>query len=707
MMPTMALERAKRDDSAARSSFQRTPWQGLAAVAGCVAILLIVVGLVFGQALQHEFLVWDDLFNVPQNPYLNPLTLENIAHLWRHPYGGLYIPLTYSFWATEALIARGFDPAGGSSWAEPVVFHAGNLVLHAGCVLLVFVLLRRLLGHDGAACAGALVFTLHPLQVESVAWITETKGLLSTFWGLAAIYWYLRSRRPRSALPPSGTGEELIDASQHRPHERTKPFPYLVATGCFVLAMLSKPSAVAVPLIVVLLDVGANRSRMWPAIFRMAPWFALAACFAVVTKTQQADEVILFVSPWWSRPLLATDAIAFYLYKLAVPLNLSADYGRSPQKVIAGGWLYWTWLGPVIVVLGISLSRHRRIWLTSLGIFVAGLSPVLGLVPFSYQDLSTVADRYTYLPMFGLALAVAWYLASCGTRLRYALFAPLLVAFAVLSFVQASYWRNTQRLFEHVLSVNPDSFAAYNNLGFDQMLAGNLESAAAWYQRSLEANPDHAEAHINLAGVLPTLGRWDEAYWHAQRALAIQPRSAIIHSQVGHLLLRKQQYDQAAYHYRRAAALEPHSASADFNMGTLLVSMGQVEEGIQILKRTIQAQPHHADAHHNLGLALSSLGRTAEAKHHLQQALRIRPNLASAHNTLGVVLAREGRLSEALDHFAKAVELDPHHAEAKKNLRATQEAFARRDRAPVDVAPASNVLDMAPEPKDSGQGDIK
>lgn len=402
--------------------------------------LVASVVAVYGQTARHELLTWDDLQHIVANPNVNPPSWAGVARSWREPYWGLYAPLSYTWFAAEAALALRRAP-DGTTRLDPAVFHLGNVLLHAGSTLLVYWLLRRLLARSfaPAACwtparaspsaialescasqapatptgapsaaspatilacgAAAALFALHPVQVESVAWVSEGRGLLCAFWSLVALWQWV-------VYWQSGDGRAAV---RH----------YAAATAAYVLALLSKPAAVAVPLMAGVLAVGwfpapssAEASgRSWRAAARsLAPWFVGAAAWTVLTKLLQPDADADFVAPWWARPLVAGDALAFYLSKLVAPWGLCPDYGRSPRWVMAQGTFYVAWLVPAALVASLACLRGRRVWLTAVGLSVAWLVPVLGFVPFEYQRISTVADRYLYLAMFGPALALAWLL---------------------------------------------------------------------------------------------------------------------------------------------------------------------------------------------------------------------------------------------------------------------------------------------------------
>jgi len=457
-------------------------------------IVLLLMGatlLVFGQVCRHEFLDYDDHKAVYENPYYHPVTAPHVLHFWRHPYFSLYMPATYTTWAALATIARLPQPVSTTGTdthsLDPHVFHAATLVAHILNVLLVFAMLRLLVKHDWAAAAGALLFSLHPVQVEPVAWVTEMKGLLSGFFSLLALWQYcLFAALPRENL------------KRRRAH-------YALATLSFSFALLAKPSAVVVPLLAWCLDYWNTRRLSRQSLLPLLPWLAMAVLWVLLTRSVQPIEDKSVLTLLWARPLIAGDALSFYLRQLVLPMHLIPHYGRTPEKVLQSAWIFLTGATPYLLMLGV--WRLRRFRLTAAtAIFVAALLPVLGLIPFGYQAYSTVADRYLYLAMLAPALGLAFLLARVQHKAAWSLCATLLIILGWRSAVQASYWQNTVTLFEQELRVNPNSWVAHTALGAIADRAGNTEQAVEQYRAALQAKPDYIEARNNLGLALANQG---------------------------------------------------------------------------------------------------------------------------------------------------------------------------------------------------------
>jgi protein O-mannosyl-transferase len=480
------------------------PWAWALLVAGAAL-------LVFLPALRFPFFpFWDDDIHVHANPHLVDLSWGSVGTLWSGPWQQLYIPLTYTAWAGLAVLSRWSDGLPASSGAlNAAWFHGANILLHAASAALVFVLLRCVVtafrggaphGKAGAAAAlGALFFALHPLQVEPVAWISGLRDVLGGFLGLAALVVMFGGGRFSAAR-------------------------WIVATVLFVASLAAKPAGVALPLVAGVLAFAPFRWSWRQMATGLGPWLLVGAVWvAVTTRAQWAAELAAGLVPLWARPLVALDALAFYLGKTFVPLGLAADYGRAPDTALAAGWLWWTWLGPVVLASVLIVVRPLRIYLVPCAIFAASLLPTLGLVPFNFQLVSTVADRYTYLALLGPALAIALAVGQVG-RVWFTVAATAGVAALAWSSVQRlPLWSEDLKLFADTLEVNPGSWKARHNYASALDDRGRTEEAVPLMREVLVQRPDNAEAHNDLAVMLWTLRQRGEAVVHMRQAVNLRP----------------------------------------------------------------------------------------------------------------------------------------------------------------------------------------
>lgn len=583
-----------------------------------LAILVAVLGSVYAQVSDFEFLNWDDDVNVTANPHLDPPRASALGVFWSEPYASLYVPVAYSFFLAEALLSHAWYGE-----LRPGLFHVGSLLLHLASTWLVYLLLHRTTKRSSAACAGALLFAVHPLQAEAVAWVTETRGLLAAVHALAAILLHLASRRAG----------------------RTRAPAYVGGTACFALALLAKPSAVAAPLIAALLDRRGPDDEAplpWRSVgLRLAPWLGLAAAVVVISKSLQPDSSSGWVPALWQRPLVAGDAVAFYLGKLVWPVELAADYGRTPAAVLEHGRALATFWVPV-VLLAVSVARGWRTVTFALLLFGAALLPVLGLIPFAYQDFSTVADRYAYLALLGPAFLLASGLARTRARWAWPATAALLLASAVGARLQTTHWHDPHRLFERVLEQHPESWLAHNNLGALKSLEGDPEGAVRHYERALEARPDYFQAHYNLGSLLARLGQEERAANHLQRALQLGSG-----------------YEPARVELGRVA----------YNLGVEAFAREDWDAAAVSFELSASVRPDYALAHRGLGRARLAQGRGAEAVGPLERALELAPDDLETLFLRGVALEAAGDADRAAESFRAVLARVPDHAPARRALR--------------------------------------
>ena len=634
-----------------------------------IILLLIVLTLgVFSPARYYDF-AWDDKLNITENPHFYQVRPDTALSFWREPYGGLYIPLTYTVWGALAGIAErpATDPSGARFNPQP--FHTVNIVLHLFNVLIVFAILKLLVNSDWAACGGALLFAWHPVQVEPVAWASGMKDVLSGFLSLVAVWQYLAYAKARfhsqpeedpdriSLTLPSPTGrglERTADGGSNRGAWR-----YWLAFVAFGLALLSKPAAVVVPAMNLILDWWVIKRPLRQSALALIPWVLIAAPVIVVTKWAQPDIELGFIPPLWARFLVAADALAFYLGKLALPLRLGADYGRLPELVLQHGAVYVTWIIPCGFAALIWLWRDRKPFLVAAaGILVLGMLPVSGLVPFHFQAISTVADRYLYLAMLGPAMALAWLLAHYR-RMSLAVGCGLLLGLlAVISAFQVQYWRNETTLFRHALEVNSRSWISHNNLGKARLEEGKIDEAIGHYQQALLANPRFSKSHNNLGNALVAKGELDKAVESYRRALEISPRDAEVHNNLGVVLAGQGKIDEAIEHYRQALKIDSAYPGAHFNLGNTLAMSGKLEQAIEQYRQTLENDPTFAAGHVALGNALAASGKLEQATEHYRQAIKIDPRHPNSHYSLGHVLVGLGQMEEAVKELRMVLELD-------------------------------------------------
>jgi tetratricopeptide (TPR) repeat protein len=402
-----------------------------------------------------------------------------------------------------------------------------------------------------------------------------------------------------------------------------------------VMATLSKPTAVVLPAIVVVLNLWVLRRpprQFWRGVLL---WAVLALPCIIVTQFVQgaADTEAVAL---WRRPLVAADALAFYLYKLVWPASLGLDYGRRPEWIFQHAFAWWTWLVPVALAMFLWVFRRRVPLLVAAAmIFVLGLLPVLGLIRFDFQRFSTVSDHYLYLSMFGVALAAAWGVSRLRRpRLAAIAIAVLVAAWGLRSWHQTWVWQNSETLFTHAIEVNPASAAAYSSLADLARHRGMNPQAEAFAREAVRLRPDLAPAWITLGALFEQEGRLDEAIAAARGACAAEPDVAEGFTNLSLLLARKGQLPQAEAMARRAVELEPDDAKAHINLGLLEAQGGHLDMGVRDMQAAVNLEPNDVLAQANLGALLARQGRRDEAISHFQAALRIDPDYPIARRGL-------------------------------------------------------------------------
>ena len=615
-----------------------------------LAPLILLVLAVFGQVCGYEFLTYDDPLHVYENPYLTDFSAANLRHLWQGSLHGLYIPVTYSLWAGLAALGRLLPAAAGDVALNPLPFHAANLLLHLLNTVLVWMIGRRLLASRLATAIGAALFAMHPIQVEAVAWVSGTKDLLAGLFCFAAIWCYV-----------------LYAQAAERAATR-QPRYYWLAVVCFMLALLAKPSAVVLPVATAGLGVFWLK-RSWRQVgLELAPLLLLALPLIALTRQAQAGAVFGFVPAWWQRLLIAGDTLSFYLGKLFLPVVLTADYGRTPQVVVAADWLYLTALLPLLLVAAI-VWKDKDGWLRGAAlVFFTFLLPLSGLMTFGFQNLSTVADRYLYLSMLAPALVLGRLVCRYNGPLVHGISLVLIVLLGVKSGMQASYWQNSSALYEHMVSANPQSWFAYNNLGSLYHVDKKNEQALESFRRAIAVRPDAALSYVNMATVYSDMGKSPEAVAALHKALELDPANARACTELADIDRGAGRLLEAKALYQKAIGLEPDLAKAHAGLGAVLAALGRKDEAINAYQQAVALSPVLASVYNNLGMIYKEMHKDDLAEAAYQQAIALKPEFAEAYNNLGFLYASQGRQELAIRHYLQALAIYPGHPTPMHNL---------------------------------------
>ncbi len=626
-----------------RTQTIRQPAPGITAlrdVATFVAIWFAVL-LAYWPALRGGML-WDD------NAHVTSPALQSLHGLWRiwFELGATqqYYPLLHSaFWLEHRL------------WGDAVLgYHLANLAEHAVAACLVVLIVRRL-ALPGAWLAG-LIFALHPVCVEAVAWISEQKSTLSAVFYLASALTYLH-----------------FDQTRRRSH-------YLWALGLFVLALLSKTVSATLPAALLVIFWWQRGRIEWRHDVRpLLPWFAISIPMGLFTAWVERTFIGARGAPFAltaaQRVLLPGRVILFYARKLVWPSDLIFSYPHwhvDPR-------VWWQYLYPLgVLALLIGLWRlPRRGPLAGFLIFSGTLFPVLGFLNVYPFRFSYVADHFQYLASLGILVPIACTLALGSHRISpwkaatFTLEVLLLAILGGLTWQQSGMYRDAETLERATLARNPDSFVAHMSLGLASQMAGDVPEALAHYEAAVRILPDDARAHNDLGYVLAQLpGRMPDAIAEYQTALRIRPRYVEAYNNLGIALAQTPgRLPEAIAQFQAAVRIQPNYVHAHMNLANAWSQAGKLPEAIAEYQTALGIQPNDARIRNYLGVALAQTGRLPEAIAEYQAALQLQPDYAEAHNNLGEALAQmPGRLAEAIAEYQAALQLQPDYGEAHNGL---------------------------------------
>src|SRR5208282_34024 len=545
---------------------------------------------------------------------------------------------------------------------NPVGYHLINVLLHGTAAILLWQVLLRL--RIRGAWLAAVIFALHPVQVESVSWITERKNVLSAVFYFAAALAYLRYV---ALAEPGGP-------NRHRWHW------YLGALVLFLAALLSKTVTCTLPAALLLVCWWKKGRVQRDDIFPLLPFFALGVGLGLLTAWMEKYHVGAQGAEWSltfaDRCLIAGRALWFYAGKLVWPAHLTFIYPR--WEINPAVW--WQWLFPVAVVgvvAGLWLARRRigRGPLVAVLFFAGTLGPALGFVNVYPMRYSFVADHFQYLACVGLIT-----LCAAGLdRIPRVIPATLVVLLGALTWQQTAIYRNLETLWRDTLAKNPDCWLAHNNLGLLLGDQGRGQEEMEHYRKAIQINPNYPEALNNLGVALAAQGRLDEAIENYYKAIQINPNYSDALINLGTALAARGRLDEAIELYYKAIQIDPNRSDALNNLGIAFADQGRLDEAIKNFRKAIRINPNNFGALNNLGFALAAQGRLDEAIAHYRKAIQINPNSSEVLDNLGVALAAQGRLDEEIENYYRAIQIDPNFSKALTNLGAALAAQGRLD----------------------------
>jgi tetratricopeptide (TPR) repeat protein len=583
------------------------------------AALIAATLLVYAQAWRFGFVLIDDPTYVSENPHVRGgLSMTNFDWSFTTFHDGNWIPLTWLSLMLDTSLF-GVQAAG---------YHSTNVLLHIANALLLFWFLASATGNQLRSACVAALFALHPLHVESVAWITERKDVLSTLFGLLALLTYVRFMKHR------------------------RSWSFAACMVCFVASLLSKQSLVTLPFVFLLLDFWplgrfSEQSSRTRVLVEKIPFFAISAAFSAITIVAQKsghNVASLTDFPLGTRCMNALIVYAEYFLKTLVPYGLAVFYPYPAERH------FWAAVGGAALLLA-AISTAALVWVRRYPFLFVGwtwflgtLVPMIGIVQVGRQQM---ADRYTYFPLIGLFLAIVWLCAeliphsALRTRALATTAVAVLAALAGAAFIQAGYWHDSVALFRHARDCDENNPVAASALGSTLGTRGQAAEGLALLEMAVKLAPKDAESHFNLAVGLERLARIDAAIEQYHAALALDDWDARAHNNLGLLFWQRHEYQQAKQHFLRAIEIDRDHVSTYENLGALSGEIGDFDGSIVYNQRALQLDPSLLICHYNIGLALRAQGRLDEAIGQFRYLLSVSPADADARRELERTLAMQ------------------------------------------------------------------
>jgi len=590
-------------------------------------VLIVATVAIYIQVINHDFISLDDGFYVLNNPEVKTgLTRQSIAWAFS-TFAGYWHPLT---WLSHMADCQIYGLKSGGP-------HFTNLLLHLANVLLLFIVLKRMTGAVWQSACVTALFAWHPLNVESVAWIAERKGVLSTLFLLLTLLAYEHYTRNTSSWKR-----------------------YVLVIVALALGLMAKPMLVTLPFALLLLDYWPLKRICWNraqgadvagSVFRLIgeklPLFILVAVQSLLTFLGERDVGNVTSLSESSLSFRFANVLASYFTyvgKMFWPRELAVFY---PNRTFIPGWQIATAGVLLMSITALALISIRRCpylftgWFWYLGV----LLPVIGIVKIGEFSM---ADRYSYVSLIGLFVMVVWALSDLLTRRRYrkaTIFLLMVIVFPTLglaSWFQTGYWQDNLRLYQHTLGITSDNYVINHNLGNELVRRGRLEEGIQHYCEALRIKPRSFETHNSLGLALAQQGRLDEAIHEYEQALRLQPDSVRVYSNLGLAFAQQGTLDAAIASLNRALSLDPSSAEVRLNLGIILIRSNRLGEATAHLSKATELSPQSAEAHNALGFALTSQGKTQEAISEYGTALKLKPGYVTAQDNLEKAQCQNG-----------------------------------------------------------------
>ncbi|NQT10954.1 MAG: tetratricopeptide repeat protein [Desulfobacteraceae bacterium] len=631
-------------------------------------LLILTILVAYWQVKDFNFVGFDDELYITENSHTQAgLTIKGIVWAFETFRAGNWHPLT---WLSHMLDCElyGLNPMG---------HHWTNLLFHIANTILLFFIFQKMTGAIWKSAFVAALFALHPLHVESVAWVAERKDVLSTFFGMLTILAYIRYVKKRNFLRYS-----LI-------------FIFLS------LGLMAKPMLVTMPFVLLLLDFwplerlkycsnsqssnfqSLNLSRLF---LEKVPLFIPVAISSVLTIFAQKEAGALYSFESLAVKTRIANAFvsyASYIVKTVWPQNLAIFYPHSFGMLS----LCYVFLAG-FAIAGISFFSIRSFkqrpyvavgWFWYLGTLI----PVIGLIQVGAQGM---ADRYTYIPLIGLFIMLAWGISDLLKKWHYrktvlAVCAIILLfTFSTRSYFQIRHWENSAAVFKNAIQTTKNNWLAYRELGLALMRDGKLDDAVFYYKKALQIRPNYLTALDNLGMTLHRLGRFEEALFYYSKALKIDQKDAGIHNNTANVLTAIGKLEKAVQHYKKAILIDPEFADANYNLANVLVTQEKLDKAILYYESAIKNDSEYSDAYYNLGCILLKKKEYKKALAHFAEVIKIKPDYKQAYNQIGIILLQRGKIKKAEKFFSKAVQIDSGYKDAINNLLLIKKMFEQDEK---------------------------
>ena len=627
----------------------------------CLCLIAVII-IPYLQVINFDFVSYDDELYVTENPYVQKgISPEGIQWAFTTFHSANWHPIT---WLSHMLDCELYGLNSGAHHWTNVEFHIANTVL---LFLILFMMTQEL----WKSAFVAALFALHPLHVESVAWVSERKDVLSTFFGLLTIAAYCSYVKKSSAKY------------------------YMLVIAFLSIGLMAKPMLVTLPFVLLLLDYWPLKRFQYPKnenndlsqsgkkiyvgfkglmrlILEKIPLFIPVAISCVLTfLAQKSESALTPLGALILKDRIANALVSYvtYVFKAFWPSKLAVFYphpGNTPAWQITVAALL------IAVAILLSIRTVKKYPYIAVGLFwyLGTLVPVIGLVQVGNQAM---ADRYTYIPLIGLFIIFTWGVSDLLKKWHcrkpfFGIFATIiLTALISNTFFQLRYWKNSITLFENAVKVTKNNYKSQNNLG-TAFVAVDLDEAISHYKAALKMKPDYAVALYNLGNVFIMKGETDKAIEYYMKALHIKPDYLDVLNNLGTAFINKKKYDHASLYLKRALELNPRQTGVRNNLANVLFMQGKHDEAVLQYQEILKFNPENADAHYNLAYVLTIEGRINKAILHYEETIRINPRYSKAHYNLGNILLNQGKIKEAFTHFAETVKFKPDYAPAYNRI---------------------------------------